>query len=376
VLVAEDNADMREYLVRLLASRWVVDAVADGRAALESALERPPDLVLSDVMMPRLDGVALLQALRADPRTSTVPVVLLSARAGEEAVLAGLETGADDYLVKPFSARELISRVGTHLEMARVRRAAADIANELAETRAALLKDLERKNRELESFSYSVSHDLRAPLRAIDGFGDALLEDHAAQLNPKGQRWLQQIRAAAKRMAELIDDLLTLSKVERAELHREPVDLSQLGRRLCEVLARSNPERLVAFVVEEGLVADADARLVEIVLENLLGNAWKFTSRRTEARVELRRSEGDGRGVYFVRDNGAGFDMASSGRLFGAFQRLHPPGDFDGTGIGLATVQRILLRHGGEVWAEAEVDRGATFYFTLGPTTARAARQE
>jgi signal transduction histidine kinase len=365
ILVADDNADMREYLVRLLASRWVVDAVLDGQAALESALERPPDLVLSDVMMPRMDGVALLQALRADPRTSTVPVVLLSARAGEEAVLAGLETGADDYLVKPFSARELITRVATHLEMARVRRVATDVANELAETRAVLLKDIERKLQELEAFSYSVSHDLHAPLRTIDAFGKALLEDHAEQLDAEGQTCLRRVCGAAKRMGELIDDLLKLSRVERADLRREAVDVSGLGRRIGGLLAQSEPDRNVAFVVNDGLVADADARLVEIILENLLGNAWKFTRNTSSPEIELGSVVKDDQRTFYVKDNGAGFDQAYAGHLFAAFKRLHSESEFPGTGIGLATVRRVVERHGGRVWAEAEIDRGAAVYWTL-----------
>jgi signal transduction histidine kinase len=370
ILVADDNVDMREYVVRLLGSRWVVDAVEDGQAAFESAVGRPPDLVISDVMMPRMDGVALLRALRADARTSTVPVVLLSARAGEEAIVAGLETGADDYLVKPFSARELISRVATHLEMARVRRVAIDVANELAETRAALLKDVERKNEELEAFSYSVSHDLRAPLRAIDGFSEALLEDHADQLDEEGKHNLQRVRAAAKRMGDLIDDLLKLSRVERTGLRREPVDLSRLARRIGESLAESEPDRRVAFRVDDGLVADVDAHLVQIVLENLLGNAWKFTRKTSAPQVELASVMKDGQTTFYVRDNGAGFDEKYVQRLFAPFQRLHSEGDFPGTGIGLATVRRVVERHGGRAWAEGQVNRGATVYWTL-PSTKR-----
>jgi signal transduction histidine kinase len=365
ILVADDNADMREYLVRLLAPKWVVDAVGDGQAALESALERPPDLVLSDVMMPRMDGVALLRALRADPRTSTVPVVLLSARAGEEAIIAGVETGADDYLVKPFSARELVSRVGTHLELARVRRLATEVANELAETRAVLLQDVERRNQELQAFGYSVSHDLRAPLRAMNGFSQVLLEDHADRLDNEGKDCLQRVRAAATRMGELIDDLLELSRVERADLRRESVDLTRLGRGIGESLVKSEPDRKVAFIVHDGLFAEADPGLVKIILENLLGNAWKFTTRTARPQVDLGSVAKDGQTTFYVKDNGAGFDEAYAGRLFAPFQRLHSELDFPGTGIGLATVRRVVERHGGRVWAEGEVDRGAAVYWTL-----------
>jgi signal transduction histidine kinase len=365
VLVADDNADMRGYLVRLLEARWTVEAVADGEAALAAALQLPPDLVLSDVMMPRMDGVALLQALRADAKTNTIPVVLLSARAGEEAVVSGLETGADDYLVKPFSARELVSRVATHLELARTRRMATAAATELAETRAALLEDLDRKNKELESFSYSVSHDLRAPLRAIDGFSLALLEEQGDALGPNGQRYLERVRGAARRMSELIDDLLKLSRVGRAELHRESVDLSRLARSVGDTLARSEPGRPVTFEVADGLVALADRGLVAILLENLLGNAWKFTAKTSAARVAFGSRAKEGQAAFFIEDNGAGFDPAYAERLFAPFQRLHGPSEFPGTGIGLATVKRIVDRHGGRVWAEGRVNGGATIYWTL-----------
>jgi signal transduction histidine kinase len=371
VLVADDNADMREYLVRLLASRWTVEAVGDGRAAFESAVERPPDLILSDVMMPRMAGVGLLRALRANAKTSTIPVLLLSARAGEDAILSGLETGADDYLVKPFSARELLSRVGTHLEIARVRRVATEAATELAETRAALLEDLTRKNNELEAFSYSVSHDLRAPLRCITGFSQALHEDHGDQLGPEGQDHLRQVRSAAHRMGELIDDLLKLSRVERTELRRAVVDLSQLARSVGDRLANSNLDRAVELIVQDGLVAEADARLVEILLENLLDNAWKFTAKTTCPRVEFGFRQTDGHPAFFVKDNGAGFDQAYAERLFSPFQRLHSVGEFPGTGIGLATVGRIVDRHSGRVWIEGKVDAGVIVSWTLPPSKRR-----
>jgi len=366
VLVADDNPDMREYLVRLLSSRWDVEAVVDGEDALTSALRRPPDLVLSDVMMPRRDGVALLQALREHPATATIPVVLLSARAGEEAIVAGLETGADDYLIKPFSARELITRVGTHLELSRVRHAAADAARELAETRAALLQDLEYKNQELEAFSYTVSHDLRAPLRAIEGFSQILLTEHLAELPPDAQRHLRFVSDGVQRMNQLINDLLNLSRVSRAHLAREVVDLSKLARNVVVELRHRDPLRSVRVEVADGLRAMGDPGLLEVVLENLIGNAWKFTAHRDEPRIEIGRELQDGEEVFFVRDNGAGFDMAHAAKLFTPFQRLHSDEQFQGTGIGLATVHRVVTRHGGRVWGTGAVDQGATIYFTLG----------
>ncbi|HEY2953641.1 MAG TPA: ATP-binding protein [Candidatus Eisenbacteria bacterium] len=365
ILIADDNADMRQYLIQLLAPRWQVEAVANGEAALASAIERPPDLVLSDVMMPGMGGMALARALRAEPATHTVPVVLLSARAGEEALIEGLETGADDYLLKPFSARELLTRVATHLELARARRSAAETAAELARTRARLLDDVGLKNRELEAFSYSVSHDLRAPLRSIDGFSRLLLEQHADTLPAEGQDYLRHVRSATQRMSELIDDLLELSRVGRAELERERVDLSHLAGQVADQLRAAEPEHDVEFTVRPGLTAEVDARLLRIAIENLLGNAWKFTRKAERPTVELGMSEEKGEDVYFVRDNGVGFDATYVERLFAPFQRLHTEKEFPGTGIGLATVHRIVTRHGGRIWAEAREGGGATFSFTL-----------
>ncbi|HKP64738.1 MAG TPA: ATP-binding protein [Polyangiales bacterium] len=351
VLWVDDNSDMRDYVRRLLADRYEVLQAADGATALRLARNAAPDLILSDVMMPGLDGFGLVQALRADRTTRTIPLILLSARAGEGAAIEGLEAGADDYLAKPFTARELLARVRTHLELSRARKQWGE--------------ELERANRELEAFSYSVSHDLRAPLRAIDGFSKALLSSHAAQLDEQGKNYLDRVRAATQRMGGLIDDLLNLSRISRGELRREDVDITRLARGIAEDMRRRYATPHVTLEIEPGLHAAADPSLLSVVLENLLANAWKFSSKQEAPRVTVGKQSSGGQTVFFVRDNGAGFDMAYSDNLFRPFQRLHSQSEFEGTGIGLATVQRVINRHSGRIWAEGAVGAGATFFFTL-----------
>jgi PAS domain S-box-containing protein len=226
--------------------------------------------------------------------------------------------------------------------------------------------ELETANRELEAFSYSVSHDLRAPLRSIDGFSQALLEDYDARLDPTGRDYLSRIRASAQRMGMLIDDLLSLSRVTRGELTRTQVDLSTLAKDVAHRISEQTPGRRVEWRIEPGVFAEGDARWLHVALDNLLGNAWKFTGKRETAIIEFGATNlPDGRWAFFVRDNGAGFDLAHADKLFGAFQRLHGVTEFPGTGVGLATVHRIVRRHGGRIWAEASPDAGATFFFTL-----------
>jgi PAS domain S-box-containing protein len=242
------------------------------------------------------------------------------------------------------------------------------VENILARQRTELEKanaELKVANQELESFSYSVSHDLRAPLRAIDGYSLALLEDYGHQFDPQAHEYIDRVRAAAGRMADLIDDLLNLSRMSRTELSPELVSLTQLVKAIAADLQRTQPDRGAEFVIDEGLETCADAHLMRIALENLIGNAWKFTSKTERPRIEFRATTIDGISAYFVRDNGAGFDPAYADQLFRAFQRLHGANEFSGTGIGLATVKRIIHRHGGNVWAQSCVGRGATFYFTL-----------
>ena len=222
-------------------------------------------------------------------------------------------------------------------------------------------------NQELEAFSYSVSHDLRAPLRAIDGFSRILIDEHASQLDAQGRDRLERVRKAAQHMGLLIDDLLKLARVSRTELQFRDVDLSALATELAATLQTREPERQVACVVAPDLTAWGDAKLLGIALANLFGNAWKFTGQRAQGRIEFGMTLQNGAPVYYVKDNGAGFDMAYVDKLFGAFQRLHDATEFPGTGIGLATVQRIIHKHGGRIWAEGAVDRGATFFFTLKP---------
>ncbi|HSB34313.1 MAG TPA: ATP-binding protein [Nitrospirota bacterium] len=224
---------------------------------------------------------------------------------------------------------------------------------------------LEAANQELESFSYSVSHDLKAPLRSVLGFSEALLSDHVAELNEEGRDYLERIHSAGLRMNQLIDDLLALSKVTKGELRRETVDLSALAGVVADALVKSFPDRDVEFVVAPAVRVAGDGRLLRIVLENLMGNSVKFTAGREKARIEFGVQVQKGVPVYFVKDNGAGFDNASASKLFTPFQRLHEESRFPGHGVGLATVRRILHRHGGRIWAEGAVDQGATFFFTL-----------
>ena len=354
VLVVEDNPDMNRFVCEALAVDFRTRSALDGSDGLAAALSSSPDLILTDLMMPGVGGEELVHEVRARSELHGVPIVLLTARADDDLRLKLLREGAQDYLTKPFSADELRARVGNLVTL----KLAQDV---LREAKVAA----ETANRELEAFSYSVSHDLRAPLRALDGYSRLLLEDHAERLDDGGKDYLERIGAEARRMGRLIDDLLALSRVTRAEISRAKVDLSGIAHGIVERLRAADQERAVDVKLDDDLMTNGDERLLQIALENLLNNAWKFTRKRDGARIEIGRTRLSGEAVFFIRDNGAGFDMAYANKLFGAFQRLHNDREFEGTGIGLATVQRIVDRHGGRVWAEGAVGEGASFYFTL-----------
>jgi signal transduction histidine kinase len=348
-----------------------------GREALKWLLRDEFAVILLDVKMPDMDGFETAALIRERDKSRDTPIIFLTAadKTQTEAV-RGYAVGAVDYLVKPVVPEFVRSKVSVFVELAKqneqLRRQAAQLregeraARDLAETRAELVRDLEHKNKELESFSYAVSHDLRAPLRRIEAFSRAVLQSQGERLDPDGQRFLDRIQEASRQMSQLIDDVLHLSKVSRAELRHQEVDLSGLAGAIIERLREGDPERVVEARVRPGVTVTGDGRLLRIALANLLENAWKFTAREPIGRIEFGMTASAGEPAYFVRDTGAGFDMAYADRLFGPFQRLHLASEFPGSGIGLATVQRIIYRMGGRVWAEGMVGQGATFTFTLG----------
>jgi len=385
ILAVDDSPTFLHRLAdELRGDGYEVIAATSGEQALQLLEVQPVDCILLDLLMPGLSGQETCKRIKQKPPWSHIPLVILTAVEEPEAMIEGINAGADDYIPKCTDFEVLRARVRAQLRRKHVEEeyrriqeellqekmeaAQAKAAQSIAEARAGMVDELNRKNRELEAFTYSVSHDLRAPLRSINGFSQILMHDFAEQLPPQARHYLGCVVTASVRMGELIDALLQLSRVDRAVLKRERVNLSRVARAIASELAQSSPDRQVDVVIEDDLLAEADPALMRSILGNLLGNAWKFTGNCPQARIQIGAQHEQKPPVYFVRDNGAGFDPAHADVLFAPFQRLHSDAAFPGTGIGLAIVQRIVSRHGGRVWAEGEVGKGATFFFTLGAT--------
>jgi signal transduction histidine kinase len=404
ILVVEDSPTQARHLTYILEKHgYRIATAVNGREALTVMAGKLPDLIISDVIMPEMDGYELCRCIKGDTRYRTLPVILLTSLADPQDVIRGLECGADNFISKPYSEDHLLSRI-TQMGLERGRQArenttaaleifftgkkysiGADrrhILNFLLSTyEEALQKNrelskardelnelnarLEAANQELEAFSYTVSHDLRSPLTGIIGFSEILQQQCAARLDKQCTDYLWHINASATRMNQLIETLLDYSRLTHIKLRREAVNLSRIARSISLELRMQTPSRRVTFIIADGIMANGDANLLRMVLANLLGNAWKYTGKRDEAVIEFGETRFAGKKACFIRDNGTGFAMADADKLFAPFQRLHDSEEFEGHGIGLATVQRIIGSHGGKVWAEGNPGKGATFYFTL-----------
>lgn len=397
VLVVEDSRTQVEQISYMLErAGYRVRIAGNGAEALEAVRESRPHLIISDVVMPVMDGYTMCRAIKDDEALSDIPVIILTSLSDPQDVILGVEAGVDYYMTKPYHAEALLSEIETVLASSPYRE--TDDAQEqfkitiagkrrlVRSSRGRLLTlllstyenavrhnkelieaqaELEAANKELEAFAYAVSHDLRAPLRALSGFSHALIEDYGPKLTGEAHDFLDQIALASRRMGELIDGLLTLSRSTRGELQWEEVDLSAHAVLILTEHAKAEPSRRVTWTVEPGLSARCDSRLIGVVLANLLDNAWKYTGGTLEPTIRLYAERRGDEQIYCVADNGAGFDMRHAAKLFQPFQRLHRQDEFPGIGIGLATVQRIVHRHGGRIQATAAPGKGAVFSFSL-----------
>jgi two-component system, sensor histidine kinase and response regulator len=376
ILIIDDKPSNIYVLEKLLEKpdRILLSATT-GRNGLMLALENSIDLIFLDVQMPEMNGFEVAQILKSNKRTRDIPIIFQSAEMKErQSIMKGFEEGAVDYLAKPLDPELTKAKVSVLLKIQMQKKELIEKNNSLEKAEAEITKlngelekkiaELEMANKEMESFSYSVSHDLRAPIRSLEGYSKILIEDYATTMDAEANRLLQIIRNNARKMDTLINDLLEFSRLGKKEVQKSSINTEQLVRNIVnEISPVVNNHAKVQF--HSLPPANADYTLIKQVWVNLISNGLKYSAKKKEPLIEIGSHSQAAETVYYVKDNGAGFDMQYADKLFGVFQRLHKPTEFEGTGVGLAIVQRIVLKHGGRVWGEGKPQEGATFYFSL-----------
>lgn len=381
ILIVDDDPK------KILVLRTILADVADiriaeatsGEEALRYLLNNDTALILLDVNMPGMDGFETAQLIRQRPSTHDTPIIFVTAISTAEIhIMKGYSLGAVDYVLTPVVPDILKAKVRVFVELYQKRWQLERYASALTETNLHLQhqlneieqlnRDLQISNEELESFSYSVAHDLGAPIRHVDAFAQLFLQSYSGKLDEKGRLFIEKVLQASDTLKILIADMLRLSKLTRQKPEMREVDLGKIALDIFKDLQQSQPERKARCEIAQDIIVNGDTGLWHIALENLIGNAWKYSGKKPETVIEFSHADLYGREAYFIRDNGAGFDSSRAENLFMPFRRFHSAESFPGTGIGLAIVNRIVRKHGGRIWAESEVDKGATFYFTVGMT--------
>jgi len=403
ILAAEDSLVQAKRLKRFLDTNNINSEIcSNGDEAFKAALTRKPILIISDIIMPGMDGYEFCAKVKADPNLKDIPVILLTSLSDPLDIIKGLQAGADNFITKPYDEQYLLSRIYYLLANNQMRRigsgdmvieimfqglkyqinsdkkqildlllsvyeAAIHRNEDLIEAQLQLQRSNENlvsANQELEAFARTVSHDLRSPLSGVVGFATLLLAD-SKNMDDVAKTYLQWILDSGYKMAQLIDDLLQYSRSGLADITPESIDLSKMAADIVADLRLRNPERNVTVNIQDGIVVNADLKLIQVVLNNLLGNAWKYSGKVENAEISFGKVESEETTTLFIADNGAGFDMEKAEKLFSPFIRLHSNDQFQGTGVGLSTVKRIIEKHKGSIWAESEKGKGAIFYFTL-----------
>lgn len=362
VLVVDDMETNIDILVEAFGDDYDVSVAMDGESALENIEIEIPDIILLDIMMPGMDGYEVCRRIKANEALKDIPIIFLTAITDISSKTKGFELGAVDYITKPFEILEVKARVFTHLSL---RLAQYELAekNRILEERTEELKNV---NCELKAFSYTVSHDLKSPLRVIEGYSKIIIEDNGEMLNKDGKEMLSRIKNTCSSMITMIEKMLEYSVTASKEIHKENLNIGEMFNSVFTEVSLVYPQRVINFEFETGMPpVSGDVIMIKQVIYNVVSNAVKFTKNTEKARIITGCKRGANEYIFYIRDNGAGIDMEYSSKLFSMFQRLHSKDEFEGNGIGLATVHKIIQRHGGRTWIEGKVNEGTTVYFTL-----------